>query len=130
MSGERIPDDEIVYRRIPPTMPFFESPDRVTTQNFKLDQRQQELGLSVYRAAVVTAAIVLAKGNAVPGSRIVQARVGEIRVLAGGDGKPLHLDVIVVADEHDPGHAEIRGPEQGKLTPSASKALQRLFTLL
>ena len=130
MPGERIPDDEVVFRRIPPTVPYFENPDRVTTQNFKLDQRQHELGLSVYRAAIVTTAAVLAKAGAVPDSKLAQARVGDIRALAGGDGKPLHLDVIAVADEQDPGHAEIRGSEPGKLAPSASKALQRLFKLM
>jgi hypothetical protein len=126
MSDGRVTDDEIVYRRIPPVLPFFEEPDRVTSQNFKLDRRRNEIGLSVYRSSAVTAAQVLQKPDAVPDSRIVAARVADIRNLHSGDGKPLDLDVVIVDDENNPGHAEIRGI----LKESAAKALQRLFKLL
>lgn len=130
MSGEQIRDEEIVFRRIPPTTPFFEEPDRISSFNFSLDKRQHELGLSVYRASVVTAVDVLANPGAIAGSKIVQANVGDIRSLTGGDGKPLNLDVIAVDDEDNPGHAEIRGPDPGKLSKSASKALRNLFRLI
>lgn len=130
MAAARIPDDEVVYRRIPPVLPFFEEPDRVTSSNFKLDRRRSELGLSVYRAAVVTMADVLQKPDAIANSRIVSARVGEIRQLIAGDNSPLQLDVIIVDDENNPGHAEIRSPQLGTLKESASKALQRLFKLV
>jgi hypothetical protein len=130
MAVGRISDEEIVYRRIPPVLPFFEEPGRITTQNFKLDRRRNELGLSVYRAAIVTAQDVLSRPDAIPDSKIAAARVGDIRQLVSGDGTPHGLDVIVVADEHNPGHAEIRGPETGKLKDGASKALQRIFQLI
>jgi hypothetical protein len=130
MTAGRISDDEIVYRRIPPMLPFFEEPDRVTTQNFKLDRRRNEFGLSVYRESIVTAAEVLNKPDAIAQSKIASARVGDIRQLQTGDGKPLELDVIVVDDEDNPGHAEIRGPQPGAIKDSASKALQRLFKLI
>jgi hypothetical protein len=130
MSDGRIADDEIVYRRIPPVMPFFEEPDRITSANFKLDHREGELGLSVYRASQVTADDVLRMPNAVPGSRIVAATVGDIRALKGGDGQPLRLDVFPDDDEGNPGHAEIQGPKPGELSRSASKGLQRLFRLI
>jgi hypothetical protein len=130
MSEGRIPDDEHVYRRIPPTMPFFEDPDRITSANFKLDRREGELGLSVYRASQVTAEELLQMPTALPGSRIAFATVGEIRQLKGGDGLPLGLDVYPEDDESNPGHAEIRGPTPGELSRSTSKALQRLFKLI
>ena len=126
MSDGRVSDDEIVYRRIPPVLPFFEEPDRVTSQNFKLDRRRNEIGLSVYRSSVVTPTQVLQRPDAVPDSRIVAARVGDIRNLQSGDGKPLDLDVVIVDDANNPGHSEIRGV----LKESAAKALQRLFKLI
>ena len=39
------------------------------------------------------------------------------------------LDMVAVDDEMDPGHAEIRGTEPGKLSSSASRALKKLFRL-
>lgn len=130
MPDAQIPDEEVVYRRIPPVMPFFEEPDRVTPANFKLDHRVNELGLSVYRESIVTPDQVLAMEMAIPGSRITAARVGDIRKLQGGDGKWLQLDVIIANDDNDPGHAEIRSPQPGVLTNSAAKALRGLFKLL
>jgi len=130
MADERISDDEIVYRRIPSVLPFFEEPDRITSQNFKLDRRRGDRGLSVYRRSIVSAEDVLRKPDAVAASRIAEAQVGDIRSLTGGDGKTLALDVIVVDDEQNPGHSEIRGPIPSELSSSASKALQRLFRLL
>jgi hypothetical protein len=55
------------------------------------------------------------------------ATAGEIRALKDGNGKPLHMDEVVVADEDDPGHAEIRGPVPGSMPDSASVALRKLF---
>ena len=130
MSVGRISDDETVYRRIPPVLPFFEEPDRVTTQNFKLDRRRNEVGLSVYRSSVVSATDVLQKPDAIAGSRIVAARVGDIRELVGGDGRALHLDVVVVDDEYNPGHAEIRAADPAVLKDRASKALRGVFKLV
>lgn len=130
MPVDRIDDDELVYRRVPPVTPWFEPPDQVSTANFKLDQRHGELGLSVYRASVVSAQEVLAKSDAIPGSHVTRARVGDIRALVNGQQQPLQLDVIIVDDENDPGHAEIRGPVAGRLAPAASKALRELFELI
>jgi len=120
----------VVYRRIPPTIHWFEPPDRVTSANFKLNRGRGDLGLSVYRRSVVTAQQVLEKPDAIPGSRVTQAKVGDIRTLMNGQRQPLQLDVIIVDDENNPGHAEIRGPEPGRLAPAASKVLQELFELL
>lgn len=125
----RIEDDEVVYRRVPPTRPWFEPPDQISTANFKLDLRRGESGLSVYRASVVSAQDVLSKPDAIPGSRITQARVGDIRQLPNDKGEPLGLDVLADDDATNPGHAEIRGPTPGKLAPAASKALRDLFKL-
>lgn len=130
MPGERIADEEIVYRRIPPTLPFFEDPDRVTSANFKLDERKRELGLSVYRASIVTALDVLTRPDAIPGSRLAEASVGAIRKLRAGDGKPLNLDVLPVDDDDNPGHAEIRPATPGTMGQSAAKALRGLFQLV
>ncbi len=130
MSDRQIPDDEIVYRRIPPGIDFFAEPDRVSTNNFKLDKNRGDQGLSVYCHSVVSPDQILKKSDAVSGSRIAAAKVGDIRTLHGGDGKHLLLDVIVVDDDADPGHAEIRGPEAGKLSRSAGKALRDLFKLV
>ena len=127
MADERIADDEIVYRRIPPTEAFFEEPDRVTSANFKLDRRRSELGLSVYRAIITSPADVLGRPEAIPDSKITGACVRDIRQLQSGSGTWLQLDVIVVDDAGNPGHAEIRGPQPGRLSDGASKALRDLF---
>ena len=133
MSEQPIPDDEILYRRIPPGEKWFEPPDRITSANFKLrkkDDGTKEEGLSVYRANVVSPAEVLCKPDAIPGSRVAWARAGDIRELRGGDKKALRLEVLAVRDEDDPGHAEIRGPEPRKLSGCVSEALRRLFQLV
>ena len=128
MDDDRVEDHEILFRRIPPASPWFEPPDRIASFNFKLKPR--ETGLSVYRQRMVSAAAVLAKPQSIPGSLLAWTTAGEIRMLRNSADQPLHLDVIAVADEHDPGHAEIRGPEPGKLSMSAAKGLKKLFRLL
>lgn len=127
MSDQEIGDDEIVFRRVPQSTPWFEPPDRITTANYKLDRRRHEMGLSVYRKEIVSPDEVLSQPDAIPGSFLTSASVGDIRNLKNGKGEDLNLDVIAVDDEDNPGHAEIRGPEPGKLAPAASKALQNLF---
>lgn len=127
MPADRLADDDRVYRRIPRAAPWFEEPATITSANFKLDRRRGDLGLSVYRSSVVTAADVLAKPAATPDSFVVSARVGDIRALCNAEGLPLKLDVVAIDDEHDAGHAEIRGLSPGTLSPAASKALRDLF---
>jgi hypothetical protein len=127
VNGGHLADDEVVYRRIPSAAPWFEAPNVIATINFKLNRRRGDLGLSVFRASIVSDEVVLAKPDAIPGSFVVWAYVGAIRTLRNGVGEPLNLDVIAVDDESDPGHAEIRGPEPGKLAPAASKTLRDLF---
>jgi hypothetical protein len=128
VPADRVADEERVYRRIPRAAPWFEEPDTITSANFKLDRRRGDLGLSVYRASVVTAADVLAKAAATLDSFVASARVADIRALRSINGEPLELDVVVVDDEDDAGHAEIRGPSPGTLSPAASKALRDLFS--
>lgn len=129
MCGQRLSDDEVVYRRIPRATHWFEEPDKITSANFKLDQRIQETGVSVYRGSVVNATEVLSKPDAIPGSLVAVATVGEIRRLENAAGAMLGLDVVIVDDANDPGHSEIRGPVEGKMSPSASNALKKLFKL-
>lgn len=124
MAEPVIRDDEVVLRRIPPTEPWVER-GRMTTANFKLGRN--ELGLSVYRAAVVSAEAVLQRSDAIPGSRLVAATAGEIRALADATGRSLQLDIVRVDDEENPGHAEIRGPQPARLARAASKALRDVF---
>lgn len=126
LSQQQIGDDEKVCRRIPPSEQWFEPPN-ITSANFKLDTRINEQGVSVYRLSVVTAEQVLKKPGAIPGSFIVAATVGQIRLLKNGQGDPLNLDVVAVDDAYNPGHSEIRGPTPGKLSNAASRSLQRLF---
>lgn len=129
MSSGALPDDEIVYRRIPPKSPWFQPPDQISSANFKLDKRRREQGVSVYRAALLSPDEVLRKAGAIPGSFIVEATIGEIRKLQSGAGEPLNLDVVM-DNEDDPPHAEIRGPTPGHLSASASEQLKRLFPAL
>lgn len=125
MSEETIPDGEILLRRIPPGSPWLEPPNCITSANFKLSKHKNELGLSVYRESIVSAEAVLEKPDAKPGSFVVKATAREIRELRDGNGKPLSLDVI--ADEKDPGHAEIRSLVPGRISDSQSNALKRVF---
>jgi len=125
VSGQRVPDDEVLLRRIPPGDPWFEPPDRVSTYNFKL--RKDELGISVYRRSVVSEEELLGMRGAIRGSFVLSTGARHIRDLKNAEGISLRLDVVAVDDEDDPGHAEIRGPKPGKLSRSASQALRRLF---
>ena len=126
MCREPIPDEEIVCIRIPSGEPWFQA-DTISSANFKLNHRVNEQGISVYREAVVTHEEILSKPGAIAGSFLATARVGAIRSLCDGTGKPLGLDVIPVDDEKDPGHAEIRSPTPGQLPAAAAKALKKLF---
>lgn len=128
MGEDHVLDNEILFRRIPPGSPWFEPPNRIASFNFKL--KPQETGISVYRERIISGLDVLKKPQAIPGSLLAWATAGEIRTLTNAAGQSLQLDVIPVADEYDPGHAEIRGPESGKLSTSAAKALSRLFRLI
>lgn len=128
MSDDRIADDEILYRRIPSGEKWFQPPDRINSSNFKL--RADEAGISVYRASVVDAAAVLGKPEALAGSKVACATAGQVRAAKNGKGEPLHLDIVPVNDENDPGHAEIRGPIAGTISSSAANALRKLFKLL
>jgi hypothetical protein len=123
-------DDEVLYRRVPNATPWFEPPDRISTFNFKLNEKRGDIGLSVYRAAIVTGAEVLQRPDAMPGSQLTVATAGQIRWLTSTAGIPLQLDVVAVDDHDNPGHAEIRGPIPGKLDKAASKALRDLFKLV
>ena len=117
MSDGHIPDDEVLYRRIPPGENWFQPPDRINSTNFKL--RDGEMGVSVYRERIIDATGVLGKPQAIPGSRIAAATVGQIRAAKNGKGEPLNLDVVPISDENDPGHSEIcfREPTTGTIAP-------------
>jgi len=128
VSDRPIADDEVLYRRVPSKPPWFQPPDRISSYTFKL--RKGDLGLSVYRKQEVSAEAVLSDPRSLPGSFLVQATAGEVRSLGNAKGDPLNLRVIAVGDENDPGHAEIRGPQLGKLSQSAADALKKLFQRL
>ena len=125
MCEQSIPDDERLFRRIPPGTRWFAPPDRLTSSNFRL--REGEQGISVYRARVVSAEDVLKKPGVMPGSFLTEATAGAIRQLADATGEPLRLDVVAVADENDPGHAEIRGLALRERSKPAADALKTLF---
>jgi hypothetical protein len=127
VPGEPVADDEVLMRRIPPGSTWFEPPDRLTSANFKLQLKKHELGVSVYCQSIVSEVDLLASPDSIPGSFVVTATAGDVRRLTSGSGEPLRLDVMPADDEDNPGHAEIRGPEPGKLSPSASKGLRDLF---
>ncbi len=125
MSENSIPDDEPVFRRIPPGTRWFAPPDRITGSNFKL--REGEEGISVYRACLVSAEDVLKKPGVIAGSFLTEATAGAIRRLADAAGELLRLDVVAVAAENDPGHAEIRGLALRERSKAAADALKTLF---
>ena len=122
---QSIPDDERLFHRIPPGTRWVAPPDRITSANFKL--REGEEGISVYRARVVSAEDVLEKPGVIPGSFLTQATAGAIRQLNDATAEPLRLDVVAVADEDDPGHAEIRGLCIRDRSKPAADALKTLF---
>ena len=128
MSDGRIADHEVLYRRIPPGETWFQPSGQITSGNFTLTE--DELGLSVYRAAIVDVKGVLSKPETKEESRVAETTVGQIRTAKNGKGDPLGLEVIPVNDENDPGHAEIRAPGNGKISKSAARALKKLFKLV
>lgn len=77
MCDEKIPDDEVLLRRIPPGERYFEPPNRISSFNFKL--RKGEKGLSIYRERYITADELLKKQDAIPGSFVVKATAKELR---------------------------------------------------
>lgn len=125
VTGQPISDDERVMRRVPPGATWFEPPARLSSGNFAL--RPGELGLSVYREQLISQNTLLELPGTIPGSMVVSASVGEIRRLCNGAGLPLHLDVIAVDDDDNPGHAEIRAPGDKRFSRSISVALRDLF---
>ena len=126
--GDVIEDDEIVYRRVPRQPPFHTPEEWLSTANFSVDLRRHEMGISVYRSRYQSAQDVLRHPAAVPGSFLVSARVGEIRLLKDGVGQPLNLDVRPADDDGtNSRHAEIRGPTPARLSRAARKALRDLF---
>ncbi|MFH1921741.1 MAG: hypothetical protein ABIP48_17900 [Planctomycetota bacterium] len=125
MCEQSIPDDELLFRRIPPGTRWFAPPDRLTSSNFRL--REGEEGISVYRARVVSADNVLKKPGVIPGSFLTETTAGAIRRLTDATGEPLHLDVVAVADKSDSGHAEIRGIALRERSKPAADALKTLF---
>ncbi len=88
------------------------------------------MGVSVYRAAIVTASDVLNSPDVVPGSGVAQAAAGFIRAARDASNKPFDLDVVPMADEYDPGHAEIRGPSLHHRPKPTAKALCKLFAFV
>jgi hypothetical protein len=121
VAAERLPDEEIVYRRI---LKKDTKNNRIPNQ-FKL--RQGESGISVNRAKLISKTEVLAKGDKSFEYLLAQAMIGAIRELTADDGAPLHLDVVPTDTEADPSHAEIQGPITGQLPDGASQALRREF---
>lgn len=75
MCAESLSDDESVYRRIPPGETWLDWSGNITSGNFKVRHKAGELGISVYRASRVTPAEVLAKPDAIAGSRVAVATV-------------------------------------------------------
>jgi hypothetical protein len=57
VDQDHVSDNEILLRRIPPSSPWFEPPDRIASFNFKL--KPCEMGLSVYRERIVSRQEVL-----------------------------------------------------------------------
>ena len=127
---DRLNDDEIVGRRIPPDAPWFQPPDQVTSFNFKL--RPGEPGLSVFRLSLADAdAILSTDKGAIPGSRLAAARVGDIRRLENSKGEPLHLDVVSDDEEgRNPGHAIVIRTDHDSFSHGVRKALNDVFRLL
>ncbi len=125
MCEQSIPDDELLFRRIPPGTRWFAPPDRITSSNFKL--REGEEGISVHRALLVSAEDVLKMPGAIPGSFLTKATAGAIRQLTDATREPLRLDVVAIAVENDPSHAEIRGLALRERSKPAADVLKTLF---
>lgn len=135
MSDDMIADDEVLYRRIPLGKNWFEPPDRIASGNFKL--KDDELGISVYRAAIVNLANVLNRPEVKHECKVAATTAGRIRAVNNADGKSLNLDVVPVNDENDPGHSEIRFRDpttgeivSGKISKSVAKAIRDCFKLI
>lgn len=96
----RVADDERILRHVPEGRDY-QGPGpvpKITSLNFNL--RRGETGLSVTRAAMTSAAQLLAWVRSGPGSRVAVAVVGDVRALG--------LEVVPVPLPDDAGHAEIR----------------------
>ena len=50
-------------------------------------------------------------------------------MLTNAKGEPFGLDVFIIDDENDPGHAEIRFSPPRKFSQSVANALKNIFKL-
>lgn len=123
MSGPQlITDDEYVLRHIPGGAAWQAPPDpRITSLNFKLRLDRGETGVSVTRLGMTgpERLLELVGGDPRAGSRVAQARVGDIRVLG--------LRVVPRPLPEDSGHAEIQSDTASLDERATRKRLALLF---
>jgi hypothetical protein len=120
-APDQIADDEYLLRHIPGGTLWQAPGPRITSANFQLRHDRNETGVLVTRSAITTPEQLLevVGGKAELGSRVVRARVSDVRALG--------LRVVPKPIDQDPGHAEIQS-ETGSLDDHATrKKLALLF---
>ena len=115
--ADTVADDEVIYRHVPGGPTWQAPPDnRISSINCRL--RPNETGLSVSRAAIMSATEVMARlGNPATGSKIAAVAVAEVRAIG--------LEVVPAPLDGNPGHAEIRSAT----ADLARKEVQRQLAL-
>ncbi len=123
-ATDEIADAEYLLRHIPGGTLWQAPGPRITSANFQLRHDRNETGISVTRSRLTTPERLLevVGGKVELGSRVAQARVGDVRGLG--------LRVVPKPLDEDLGHSEIQS-EMGSLDDHATrKKLALLFRFL
>ena len=125
MTGlEPIADDEPILRHIPSGTLWQAPGPRITSANFHLRQDRGETGVSVTRLKITgpERLLELVGGKLEAGSRVAQARVGDVRALG--------LRVVPKPLPEDPGHSEIQSDMASLDEDQTRKRIARVFRFL
>lgn len=118
---EPIADDEVLLRHIPGGTLWQAPGPRITSANFQLRKDRGETGVSVTRLLMTSPErlLTLVGGNPEAGSRVAQARTGDVRDLG--------LQVVPKPLPEDQGHAEIQSETASLDEHLTRKKLANLF---
>jgi hypothetical protein len=114
-TGEPVPDDEFVLRRVPEK--FVDRERRTISIQVFLPTNQDTDGWSVYRASLRSITEVAEHGRAGKRYHVLRLSIRELKRVASACGVP--LTVVTVAGDPDSGHALV--PELNRAVYDAEK---------
>lgn len=126
ISSDSISSDEFILRRIPNQTYYLGKLTNPHINHHNFELKDGEEGISCNLESLMSAEILLSRPEAIPGSRVGRARVGDIRAQG--------FQVVAVEDTNDltnVGHCEIRIDNRLLLEDKAIRnQLVQIFTLM